>query len=126
MEDLKGLDRISLQGINVLGHHGVEEAERKVGHRLVIDLDLYLDLSKAAAEDDIRETVNYEAVCNLVEKVTAEEEFLLIESLAEEIANKVLEHFGPFAVTVRVKKYNLPIATGVGSVGVEVTRYLRK
>lgn len=126
MEDLGPLDRISIHGINVLGHHGVEEAERKVGHRLVIDVELYLDLSRAAADDDIRETVNYEAVCNLVERVTAEEEFMLIESVAAEIAEKVLERFTPEAVTVRVKKFNLPIATGVGSVGVEVTRYLRK
>jgi dihydroneopterin aldolase len=126
VEDLSRLDRITIHGINVLGHHGVEEAERKVGHRLVIDVDLYLDLSPAARDDDIKETVNYEAVCNLVEKVTAEEEFLLIESLASEIAAKVLERFSPDAVTVKVKKFNLPIATGVGSVGVEVTRYLRK
>ena len=126
MDDLRHFDRICIKGINVLGHHGVEEAERKVGHRLVIDLELYLDLSPAADNDDIRKTVNYEAVCNLVEKVTAEEEFLLIESLAQEIAGKVLEHFLPAAVTVRVKKHNLPIATGVGSVGVEVTRYLEK
>lgn len=126
MEDLSRLDMITIHGINVLGHHGVEEAERKVGHRLVIDVDLYLDLSPAARDDDIKETVNYEAVCNLVEKVTAEEEFLLIESLASEIAAKVLERFSPDAVTVKVKKFNLPIATGVGSVGVEVTRYLRK
>ena len=126
MEDLNRLDRITIHGINVLGHHGVEEAERKVGHRLVIDVDLHLDLSPAARDDDIKETVNYEAVCNLVEKVTAEEEFLLIESLAAEIAAKILERFSPDAVTVKVKKFNLPIATGVGSVGVEVTRYLRK
>jgi dihydroneopterin aldolase len=126
LEDLDRLDRISIQGISVLGHHGVGEAERKVGHRLLIDVELYLDLSRAAVDDDIRETVNYEAVCNLVEKVTAEEEFLLIESLAQELAREVLGHFAPAAVTVRVKKSNLPIATGVGSVGVEVTRYLRK
>ena len=126
MEDLNRLDRITIQGINVLGHHGVEEAERKVGHRLVIDVELFLDLSDAVRDDDIRETVNYEAVCNLVEKVTAEEEFFLIESLAAEIAEKVLGEFSPAAARVMVKKFNLPIATGVGSVGVEVTRYLRK
>jgi dihydroneopterin aldolase len=126
VDELNALDRITIHGINVLGHHGVEEAERKVGHRLVIDVDLFLDLSVAAADDDIRKTVNYEAVCNLVEKVTEEEEFLLIESLAGEIARKVLARFRPRAVTVRVKKFNLPIATGVGSVGVEITRYLEK
>jgi dihydroneopterin aldolase len=119
---LKDLDRISIQGIDVLGHHGVDEAERKVGQRLNIDVDLYLDLSGAAAQDDIHKTVNYEAVCNLVEKVAGEEEFLLLESLATEIGDKIIETFGPAGVVVRVSKLSLPIAIRVGSVVVEITR----
>jgi dihydroneopterin aldolase len=110
----------------VLGHHGVDEAERKVGQRLAIDVEMYLDLSAAIASDDIRRTVNYEAVSSLVEKVSSEEEFLLLESLADQIARRVLEKFGPSAVTVRVKKANLPIATRVASVEVEVKRHLAR
>jgi dihydroneopterin aldolase len=126
LDDLGRLDRISIQGINVLGHHGVDEAERKVGQRLAIDVEMYLDLSAAIASDDIRRTVNYEAVSSLVEKVSSEEEFLLLESLADQIARRVLEKFGPSAVTVRVKKANLPIATRVASVEVEVKRHLAR
>jgi dihydroneopterin aldolase len=125
LEELKGLDRISIKGIDVLGHHGVDEAERKVGQRLNIDVDLYLDLSPAAADDDIHETVNYEAVCKLVEKISSEEEFLLLESLASEIGDKIIERFQPAAVAVRVSKLSLPIAIRVGSVVVEITK-LRK
>lgn len=123
MERLKDRDRISIQGIDVLGHHGVDEAEREVGQRLNIDVDLYLDLSEAAAEDDIHKTVNYEAVCNLVDKVAGEEEFLLLESLASEIGDKIIESFGPACVVVRVSKLSLPIAIRVGSVVVEITRF---
>ena len=122
MDKLKGLDRISIQGIDVLGHHGVDEAEREVGQRLNIDVDLYLDLSLAAAKDDIHKTVNYEAVCKLVEKVAGEEEFLLLESLAAEIGDKIIEAFHPAGVTVRVSKLSLPIAIRVGSVVVEITK----
>jgi dihydroneopterin aldolase len=122
LEELKGLDRISIQGIDVLGHHGVDEAEREVGQRLNIDVDLYLDLSGAAAEDDIHKTVNYEAVCKLVEKVAGDEEFLLLESLASEIADKIIDTFGPVGVVVRVSKLSLPIAIRVGSVVVEITK----
>jgi dihydroneopterin aldolase len=125
LEDLRDLDRISIQGINVLGHHGVDEAERLVGQRLIIDVDLYLDFSPAVAGDDIRKTVNYEAVCALVERVASEEEFLLLESLAADIADKILESFHSEAVAVRVKKVNLPIATRVASVAVEVRRSRR-
>jgi dihydroneopterin aldolase len=123
LERLKDLDRISIQGIDVLGHHGVDEAEREVGQRLNIDVDLYLDLSEAAAGDDIHKTVNYEAVCNLVEQVAGEEEFLLLESLASEIGDRIIGRFGPVCVVVRVGKSSLPIAIRVGSVVVEITRF---
>ena len=122
MDQLKKRDRISIQGINVLGHHGVDEAERQVGQRLIIDLDLYLNLAEAIEHDDIRKTVNYEAVCRLVEEVSGQEEFLLLESLAAEIADKVLEHFHAESIMVRVRKENLPIATRVRSVAVEIRR----
>jgi dihydroneopterin aldolase len=125
LEELKHLDRISILGIDVLGHHGIDEAERKVGQRLNIDVELYLDLSRAAADDDIHKTVNYEAVCKLVEKVAGDEEFLLLESLASEIGDRIIEKFGPAGVVVRVSKQSLPIAIRVGSVVVEMTR-LRK
>jgi dihydroneopterin aldolase len=118
------LDKISVQGINVLGHHGVDEAERKVGQRLTIDVEMWLDLRGAAHSDDIRKTVNYEAVARLVEQVAGDKEFLLLESLADELARRVLGTFAPAAVSVRVRKANLPIATRVASVEVEVKRHL--
>lgn len=124
MDSVGNLDKISLEGINVLGHHGVDEAERKVGQRLTIDVEMWLDLRGAAQTDDIRKTVNYEAVARLVEQVAGEKEFLLLESLADELARRILGTFAPPAVAVKVRKVNLPIATRVASVEVEVKRHL--
>ena len=126
MGDEKRLDKLSVQGINVLGHHGVDEAERKVGQRLAIDVEMRLDLREAIASDDIRKTVNYEAVAGLVERVAGEEEFLLLESLADEIAGRILSEFAPSSVVVKVRKANLPIATRVAAVEVEVKRHLAR
>jgi dihydroneopterin aldolase len=122
MDSLKGLDKVVIRGIDVLGHHGVDEAEREVGQRINFDLDIYVDLSQAITRDDIHKTVNYEAVCKLVEKVSGETKFLLLERLASEIADAVLDRFHPAGVTVRVSKLSPPIAIRVGSVGVEITR----
>jgi len=124
LDSVGNLDKISLEGINVLGHHGVDEAERKVGQRLTIDVEMWLDLRGAAQTDDIRKTVNYEAVARLVEQVAGEKEFLLLESLADELARRILGTFAPPAVAVKVRKVNLPIATRVASVEVEVKRHL--
>jgi dihydroneopterin aldolase len=123
LDKMKAPDRISIKGIDVLGHHGVHEAEREVGQRLNIDLDLFLDLSEAVGTDDIHKTINYEAVCRLVEKVAGEEEFLLLESLASEIGDRIMAKFNPVRAIVKVSKLSLPIAIRVGSVSVEVTKY---
>jgi dihydroneopterin aldolase len=122
LKRLKDLDRISIRGIDVLGHHGVNEAEREVGQRLSIDLDIYTDLSEAIARDDIHKTVNYEAVCRLVERVSGETKFLLLERLASQIADRILERFGSAGVVVKVSKLSPPIAIRVASVGVEITK----
>lgn len=116
------MDKIAIEGIDVLGHHGVDEAERKVGHRVIIDVDMWMDLSGAVASDDIHRTVNYEEACKLIEQVAGEEEFLLLESLASEIGERLLEKFAIQEVAVRVRKASLPIPTRVAAVTVEIRK----
>jgi dihydroneopterin aldolase len=122
MEGFSDLDKITIEGIDVLGHHGVDEAERKVGHRVIVDVDMWLDLSEAVAADDIQKTVNYEKACALIERVAGQEEFLLLESLASEIGDRLLESFDVEEVAVRVRKASLPIATRVTAVTVEIRK----
>jgi dihydroneopterin aldolase len=122
MEGLSDLDKITIEGIDVLGHHGVDEAERRVGHRVIVDVDMWLNLSEAVAADDIHKTVNYEKACALIEQVAGQEEFLLLESLASEIGNRLLESFYIREVAVRVRKASLPIATRVTAVTVEIRK----
>ena len=122
MEGFRDLDKITIEGIDVLGHHGVDEAERKVGHRVIVDVDMWLDLSGAVVADDIHKTVNYEEACALIERVTGQEEFLLLESLASEIGDRLLEDFDVQEVAVRVRKASLPIATRVTAVTVEIRK----
>ena len=116
------MDKITIEGIDVLGHHGVDEAERKVGHRVIVDVDMWLDLSGAVIEDDIHKTVNYEEACALIEQVAGQEEFLLLESLASEIGDRLLEKYDFQEVAVRVRKASLPIATRVTAVTVEIRK----
>jgi len=122
MEGFRDLDKITIEGIDVLGHHGVDEAERKVGHRVIVDVDMWLDLSGAVVADDIHKTVNYEEACALIERVAGQEEFLLLESLASEIGDRLLEDFDVQEVAVRVRKASLPIATWVTAVTAEIRK----
>ena len=52
-------DRITLTGITGYGHHGVFGFEREQGQPFVVDLTCQLDLSAAAASDDLQQTIDY-------------------------------------------------------------------
>src|SRR5918998_2577512 len=60
------LDRITLTGITGYGHHGVFPAERDRGQTFVVDLTCSLDLARAAAEDDLGQTVDYAGLAQAV------------------------------------------------------------
>ena len=116
------MDRIRIRGIQFFGHHGVTPAEREVGQRLVVDVELRLDLRRAGSRDRLEDTVNYAEVHDLVCEVGRGESVALLEALADRMAWAVLRRFGPREVTVAIRKPAPPIDGVMESVGVEVTR----
>ncbi len=116
------MDKIQVQGIQFFGRHGVTPAEREVGQRFVVDVELRLDLARPGASDRLEDTVNYVAVHDLVQAIGRGAPVTLLETLAERIAQAVLKQFGPKEVTVRVRKPAPPIDGVMEWVGVEVTR----
>lgn len=115
-------DKILLAGIEFYGHLGLTEAEREVGQRYVVDVELSVDLRRAAQSDAIAETVNYAEVYGRVVAIGESRRYRLIEPLADELARVLLEHFPAQAVRVRVKKQPPPIKGIVKYAGVEVYR----
>lgn len=58
--------RIVLERMEFRAYHGCYELERKVGNRFTVDLEITAELGSAAADDDVRQTVNYLTVYQLV------------------------------------------------------------
>lgn len=115
-------DRILINGIQFHGHHGVHEAERKLGQRFVVDVELVLDLREAGRQDDLAASVDYGQVYALVVETGTREQFRLLEALAARIASALLERFPARQVTVRATKPSPPIPGVIGGVSVEITR----
>lgn len=115
-------DCIRLTGIEGWGRHGVLESEREAGQTFRVDLELYLDLSVAAATDDLTKTVDYSAVAQRVHDVIVGEPFNLIEALAERIATVCLEHARINQVCITVHKPQAPIAVPFDDVTVSICR----
>ncbi len=117
------MDRLLLEGMAFVGHHGVFPAERELGARFVVDAELERDLSTAGRSDQLDDTLDYREPYNAVRAVVEGEPCQLIETLAERIADRLLACDGVQRVTVRVRK-RPPLPGEFVSVGVEVTRPL--
>lgn len=116
------LDEISLTGLAVFGYHGVFDHERRDGQEFTIDLRLSLPLKDAAASDDVADTVHYGELADKVAAIVAGEPVNLIETLAERIADAVLEDDRVKVVRVTVHKPHAPIEQTFADVAVTVQR----
>ena len=116
------MDKIILKGIQFYGYHGVSEAEREVGQKYAVDIEIDYDLEPAGRSDNLNDTIDYSAVFHLVIEIGTSEKFILIESLAQKIADATLSQFPIGTVLVRVKKLTPPIPGELEYAGVEIVR----
>ncbi len=91
-------------------HHGVMAEEHRIGGRYEVDVEMTIDFTEAALNDDLSKTVDYERVYRLVEEVVTKHTFYLIERLAYLISEKVMGAYPSLtAVEVTVRKPNPPV-----------------
>ena len=103
-------DKIILTGIEIFGRHGCSIEEQTLGQKFYVDVELNLDLSKAGRSDNFDDTVDYVKILELVEKIVGGTPRRLIETVAEEIAEKILADFEIIeGVTVTLHKPNAPL-----------------
>ena len=111
---------IEVTGLSLYTHHGVGEAEREVGQRLVFDIAFELDECDATVTDRVEDTVNYAEVCEQVALGAQERSYKTLERLCAALADRLIERFGAESVTVRAAKPEPPIELPVEEVAVEV------
>jgi dihydroneopterin aldolase len=113
---------IEISGLSLYTHHGVSDAEREVGQRLVIDLRLDVGEAAATVTDSIEDTVDYAEVCQLVALVAQQRSHKTLERLCATIAERLLADYPLEGVWVKASKPEPPIALSVDEVSVEVWR----
>ncbi len=98
------MDIIFLHGLKIDTVIGLWEWEKRIRQTVVIDLDMSVDVAKAAASDSVEDTLNYKAVAKRIQQFVAETQFQLVETLAERIAGIIRDEFDVAWVRVRVNK----------------------
>ncbi|MGL2962624.1 dihydroneopterin aldolase [Flavobacterium sp. RSB2_4_14] len=114
---------IKLQNIRTYSFHGCLAEEAKIGSDYRVDLEIKTDLRKSSITDDLKDTVDYVLLNQIV-----------VEEMA--IRSKLLEHVGHRIVTrifgeipavsrivVAVSKLNPPIGGDVEAVTIELEEY---
>ena len=114
------MDTIFLRDLRVETIVGVWDWERKIRQTVSIDLDMAADIRRAAASDSLDDTLNYKLVAKRVQQFVGESSFQLVETLAEKIAEVVLNDFEVPWVEVRVNKPGA--IRGARDVGVKIRR----
>ncbi|MFZ9110626.1 MAG: dihydroneopterin aldolase [Burkholderiaceae bacterium] len=125
--DLSGYDfrRIFLKGFQVQASIGFHSHETLARQRIVIDVDLYIARDQAPiARDQIEEVLDYDFLRDEIKAITMNRHFNLQETLAETIADRVLER--PLVQLVRVQIQKPDVYEDCESLGVEVLRRQKK
>ncbi|MFZ1155091.1 MAG: dihydroneopterin aldolase [Solirubrobacteraceae bacterium] len=123
-EDEEGFETVTIEinGLSLYTHHGVSEAEREIGQRLLLDLRLDVGETDATVTDRVEDTVDYAEVCQLVALVAQQRSYKTLERLCSAIADRLLADFELEGVWVKASKPEPPIPLPVDDVSVEVWR----
>lgn len=116
-------DIIRFGGLSFYGFHGVTEAEKETGRVFEVDCEIEVDLAQAGHTDKLNDTVDYKKVYDLIKESVENKAYSLLEGLAEHLAEKILEQFPIYRVTLKVRKMNPPIAGQIKFIEVEITRH---
>jgi dihydroneopterin aldolase len=114
-------DRLFLEGLQFFGHHGDVAAERALGGRVDVDVEIRADLSAAGRTDHLSDTVDYVRCYDTVREIVETGQHNLLEAVAEEIAASLLRDDRIDSVRVRVAKQP-PIAGVFRSFAVVIER----
>ena len=123
MTSKKRMDIIYLKDLRIDTIIGVYDWERRTRQTIILDIEIAADISKAAASDALEDTLNYKAVAKRVIAFVENSEYHLVETLAERIAEILLNDFDIQWLRLTLNKQGA--VRGVRDVGVIIERSKR-
>jgi dihydroneopterin aldolase len=114
------VDIVYIRELQVQTVIGIYDWEREVRQAVSLDLEMGTDIREAAATEDIENTLNYKSVSKRLITFIEGSEFLLVETMAEEVAQLVMQEFGVRWLRLRLGKPGA--IRGARDVGVLIER----
>ncbi|MFC1772625.1 dihydroneopterin aldolase [Pseudomonadota bacterium] len=117
------MDIIFIRDLRIDTVIGIYDWERAIKQTLSFDLEMATDIARSAASDSIDDTLNYKAVAKRVIAFVEESGFLLVETLAERVAELIMQEFSVPWVRLTLNKGGA--VRGAQGVGVIIERGAR-
>jgi len=119
----KKMGTIKLQNIRTFSFHGCLEEEGKIGSDYRVDLEIKTDLRKSSLTDELKDTVDYV----LLNQIVVEEMDIrakLLEHVAHRIITRIFKEIPSVSrIVLAVSKLNPPIGGDVEAVTIEMEEY---
>jgi dihydroneopterin aldolase len=110
------MDKIYLKNIKIYAYHGCMEEEKKIGSDYLVNLIVHADLSLSCESDELKDTVDYVALLDIV-KSQMKMRANLLENVADRVVNKIISKFPSVKkAVVKISKLNPPINGNIDEV----------
>lgn len=114
------MDIVYIRDLRIETIIGIYDWERETRQTVSLDLEMGTDIRKAAASDHIDDTLDYKSVAKRLIQFVSDSDFQLVETMAERIAEIVLNEFNVPWMKLRLSKPGA--VTGSQDVGVIIER----
>ncbi|MEH0760927.1 bifunctional dihydroneopterin aldolase/7,8-dihydroneopterin epimerase [Vibrio sp. 16] len=109
------MDKVFIEQLEVITTIGVYDWEQEIKQKLVLDIEMAHDNRPAGKSDDVVDALDYAEVSGAVLAHIEGGRFLLVERVAEEIADLIMSRFNVPWIKIRLTKPGaVPQAKGVG------------
>src|SRR3989338_5312305 len=99
-------DKIIIKNLEIECIVGVRKGERKEKQKVYVTAEIYTNIKKAAKSSNIKDTIDYSSIIKNIKKLLINKNYLLLETMAEDIAELILKNKKANEVRVLLKKPN--------------------
>lgn len=117
------MGKIYVEGIKIYAYHGCFKEETLIGTNFLVDVELDVDLTKAAVSDNLNDTVNYQTVFQVIKK-EMETPSKLLEHVAGRCIKSLFQQFDTIeTISIKISKLNPPLGGHINAVAVKLVEH---
>lgn len=104
---------------------GIHPWEKTINREIIINVEIETDRLRALETDEIIDTIDYDLIINKIKNLVATKKFNLIEKLAQEIINEIINDERIKKCKLEIDKIGIADSVESASITIEHNRFKR-